>query len=153
MSWHKTCPTCGTANDPAEMMCGRCLGDISGIAPVDAAPPEPLASPASPGRTVIERAPRLTLVAPDGRKIEVAPGSTVGRGFAGRELLEPVATVSRGHARFHHDAGRWFVEDLGAMNGTFLDGRRLEAGKREGVSDGQTLALSGRILFRIELKV
>lgn len=161
MDWRKTCPTCGAANDPAEMMCGRCLGDISGIAPVAAAPtaapavaerPESPAPPVALEMTAAEVAPRLALVDPDGRRIAIAPGATVGRGFAGKEWLESIPTVSRGHARFHFIDGRWFVEDLGAMNGTFLAGRRLEAGRREPVTDGQALGLSSRAQFRIAIE-
>ncbi|MBF0563938.1 MAG: FHA domain-containing protein [Nitrospirae bacterium] len=33
MALVKICPTCGEKNDLSEMMCSRCLGDISGINP------------------------------------------------------------------------------------------------------------------------
>ena len=33
--------------------------------------------------------------------------------------------VSTAHARFFRDEGRWYVEDLGSTNGTYVDGARV----------------------------
>jgi FHA domain-containing protein/uncharacterized protein DUF1707 len=35
------------------------------------------------------------------------------------------ATVSRRHARIHYADGRWSLADLGSLNGTWLNGRRV----------------------------
>jgi hypothetical protein len=35
------------------------------------------------------------------------------------------ATVSRRHASVRHDGERWWVADLGSLNGTWLNGRRV----------------------------
>ncbi|MGK0716049.1 FHA domain-containing protein [Leucobacter sp. W1153] len=35
-------------------------------------------------------------------------------------------TVSRKHAEFHRDGVRFRVHDLGSLNGTYVDGRRIE---------------------------
>jgi hypothetical protein len=35
------------------------------------------------------------------------------------------ATVSRRHARIDHSDGRWSLADLGSLNGTWLNGRRV----------------------------
>jgi len=41
------------------------------------------------------------------------------------DLVIAARTVSRSHARLFEDAGRWFVEDRGSANGTFLNGQRI----------------------------
>lgn len=35
-------------------------------------------------------------------------------------------TVSRKHAEFRRDGVRFFVHDLGSLNGTYVDGRRID---------------------------
>ena len=51
-----------------------------------------------------------------------------GRNVIGRQA-QPVrltdSTVSRSHAELHRQDGRWFIEDLGSTNGTYVNGVRL----------------------------
>lgn len=54
------------------------------------------------------------------------------------------ATVGRFHAAVHEDDGRRRVEDLGARNGTALDGVQLDSGATALLEDGAVLTL-GRI--------
>jgi pSer/pThr/pTyr-binding forkhead associated (FHA) protein len=35
------------------------------------------------------------------------------------------STVSRKHAILRHEEGKWWLRDLGSMNGTFLNGWRV----------------------------
>lgn len=46
------------------------------------------------------------------------------------EIVLPVRTVSRRHARFGRDQQGFYVEDLGSVNGTFVNGVRLEGRAR-----------------------
>ena len=49
----------------------------------------------------------------------------------------PEPSVSRQHAAIHSAAhGRWYVEDLGSRNGTYVDKARLAAGGRARLHDG-----------------
>jgi hypothetical protein len=49
-------------------------------------------------------------------------------------------TVSRRHARIYAQSGRWIVEDLGSMNGIYVNGRRTG---RNLLSDGWRLGVGG----------
>lgn len=54
---------------------------------------------------------------------------------------EAAKTVSGRHARFFLDDGKWFVEDAGSRNGTYIGSRRLEAGTRHALSVGEVVGL------------
>jgi hypothetical protein len=61
-------------------------------------------------------------------------------------------SVSRRHARvIARDGGVFVAEEVGALNGTFLNGRRLAPGKPEPIRTGDVLAL-GMVRLRFEGK-
>jgi two-component system cell cycle response regulator len=62
------------------------------------------------------------------------------------ELHLPFEGVSRKHARITWKAGKYFVEDLGSANGTFVQGTRIDG--REELLDGNVLQLGPRVVFR-----
>jgi hypothetical protein len=66
----------------------------------------------------VPRLPRLALPAPGKRRLVIgrAPGCHV-------MVVDP--TVSRVHAELVFDGEGWFLSDLGSMNGTQVNGRRL----------------------------
>lgn len=80
-----------------------------------------------------------------------AAGVVVGRDPSGSSHVVVDPSVSREHARLSVDGGALWVEDLDSTNGTFLHGRRLEAGERARVEDGDELAL-GSVRLRVELR-
>ena len=59
--------------------------------------------------------------------------------------------VSRRHARILKREGTVVVEDLGSINGTFINGKRLAPYLPEVLSDGDSLQL-GRLLIDVHLK-
>jgi sigma-B regulation protein RsbU (phosphoserine phosphatase) len=85
--------------------------------------------------------------------LEVVKGLTPGRRFLvegqhavlGRhpdcDVILDVAAVSRYHAKIIHEAGRYFLEDLGSRNGTFINGQMihgraaLQEGDQVGICD------------------
>jgi pSer/pThr/pTyr-binding forkhead associated (FHA) protein len=51
--------------------------------------------------------------------------TTAGRDPRSDIFLDDV-TVSRKHAEFRREEGRFFVRDVGSLNGTYVNGRRVE---------------------------
>ncbi len=60
------------------------------------------------------------------------------------DLTLPDRALSRQHARIYSSDGRWFVEDLGSRNGTFVNQARLE-GPRE-IRPGDRVSLGSCFL-------
>src|SRR5216683_6709840 len=56
--------------------------------------------------------------------------------------------VSRWHAEIYWDAGRWFIRDCGTVNGTRLDGERIQRPME--LTDGQIIGL-GNARLRVHL--
>ena len=64
---------------------------------------------------------------------------------------DPEAKVSRRHARITRVEGKYFVEDLGSTNGTFVNrGKRLTAGTRQPLNDGDEIIV-GKTFLRFRL--
>lgn len=59
-----------------------------------------------------------------GERIRIYPGDTLGR-EPGNAVIIDEDTVSARHARFGFERGRWWVEDLGSTNGTFVNRQPL----------------------------
>ncbi|MCF7674106.1 MAG: AAA family ATPase [Akkermansiaceae bacterium] len=55
-----------------------------------------------------------------------SPPVTIGRATDNRVALSPESRVSRHHAELTEDDGTWSVRDLGSMNGTYVNGQRVE---------------------------
>jgi pSer/pThr/pTyr-binding forkhead associated (FHA) protein len=72
----------------------------------------------------------------------VSPTATVGRESI-NEIVFDDAEISRRHVRVTLLAGRYIIEDLGSTNGTFLNGRRIEAPAP--LANGDVIDLGGSI--------
>jgi hypothetical protein len=86
---------------------------------------------------VDERAQALSLERPDGTRVDLRDGLTLGRADDNDVALRD-ARASRHHARIIADGTGWSVEDLGSSNGTFVDGAEV---RRSRLDRGQTLTL------------
>ena len=75
----------------------------------------------------------------------LAPGNTIAGRSGESGIFLPDVTVSREHARFQVDANGLSMTDLGSTNGTYVNGRRHEAGL---LSEGDEL-LIGKFQLRV----
>ena len=89
-----------------------------------------------------------SLVLPDGSERPLArPIFSIGR-TEDSDLQLPVDTVSRLHAVVIESAGRWFIEDRGSFNGTYLNGNRIQPGVRLPLRHGDRVTVgSESIVF------
>lgn len=89
--------------------------------------------------------PHLTLLEKGSGKTHRVEGAEalVGRDPACGIFVEGDAakTASGKHARFFFDDPRWYVEDAGSRNGTYIGTRRLEPGSRHALSVGDVIGL------------
>jgi pSer/pThr/pTyr-binding forkhead associated (FHA) protein len=69
----------------------------------------------------------IWLTFPDGTEHELKEGIRIGRD-AGNDLTFASPSVSRDHAALTFRDGRWYLEDRGSFNGTFLNGTRVQPG-------------------------
>ena len=169
MALYKICPTCKTENDPQEMMCKNCLGDISGISPSDSETPassEPKEPPPTQSaepplsvqsgqsgqsdKTVVQMR-SIRLISQEGMEIIVRENDIVGRRSVGEEALSKYMTISRRHARFSFTEGIWHIEDMGSTNGTFVDGIRIRQGERMPIECDTKIALSSSVELTVKV--
>lgn len=98
------------------------------------------------GVSVALAAPVGRLVCGD-REIDLLPGEHVVGRDSGASLFVDDSTVSRRHARIAVTREKVTIEDLGSKNGTFVQGRKLEAIAT--LSDGDEVLIgSVRLTFR-----
>ena len=62
----------------------------------------------------------------------------------------PAKSISRRHARILRQDSRVVVEDLDSINGTFINGERLDPYLPETLNDGDILQL-GRLLIEVKI--
>jgi pSer/pThr/pTyr-binding forkhead associated (FHA) protein len=79
----------------------------------------------------------LDYVGPKGRAMHALEGEhqTIGRKPGNNLVLEWDGAVSRYHAELEFAAGCWFVTDLDSANGTWVNGKRIDAKKALRVGD------------------
>lgn len=94
------------------------------------------------------------------KRFDLKPGANlIGRVDSIEELFPEVdlenydvdAKVSRRHARVHLKDGGIFVEDLGSLNGTFVNGdQQLAKGERRELQNGDEIIV-GKTVLRVEV--
>jgi len=95
---------------------------------------------------VDERVQTLALERPDGTRVALADGLTLGRADDNGVVVRD-ARASRHHAKIVADGTGWSVEDVGSSNGTFVDGVEV---RRSRLDRGQTLTIGDTPLKVVE---
>jgi hypothetical protein len=141
------CPECGFVNADGANYCQKCGAFLA--APTEVAGGEPTTATYRIGETgelipveldaVVAQGAALVIRSGGGRVGESFPlegeRMTVGRRPDSDIFLDDV-TVSRDHALIVYRGGAWHLDDLGSLNGTYVNRRRIESHRLE---DGDEL--------------
>jgi pSer/pThr/pTyr-binding forkhead associated (FHA) protein len=142
---HIYCPECGFQNPEAANYCAKCgallVKEESGETTMTFIPEDP----EEEGQPALEdfgiKGPALVVRSGGGRAGETFPleaeRTTIGRSPDCEIFLDDV-TVSRKHAVIERNSEGLHIEDLGSLNGTFLNRKRIDNGV---LSDGDELQI------------
>jgi hypothetical protein len=140
------CPECGFQNPEAANYCSKCgallTKDEGSAETTQTYAPEEIAHDDGPLDEITADGPALVVRSGGGRAGEhFSPQqerTTIGRSPDNDIFLDDV-TVSRQHAVLVHSGGEFQIEDLGSLNGTFLNRRRIESEAE--LADGDELQI------------
>jgi FHA domain/zinc-ribbon domain len=128
------CPECGFQNPEAANYCSKCgallVKDEGGTETTQTFTPEEIADEDGPLEELAAEGPALVVRSGGGRAGEhfIPQG---GRTMIGRspdnEIFLDDVTVSRKHAVLLDEDGTFSIEDLGSLNGTFVNRKRIDA--------------------------
>ena len=143
------CPECGFTNADGANYCSRCGAYLAGATRENPSSDPSTATyridetgelvPVDVGDVVAHEGAALVIRAGGGRVGESFPLSaermTIGRRPDSDIFLDDV-TVSRDHALLVRRSGDYFLDDLGSLNGTYVNRHRIESHRLE---DGDEL--------------
>ena len=133
---HVYCPECGFQNPEAANYCAKCgallAKDEAGSETTMTYVPDEGEEEASILEDMGVKGPALVVRAGGGRVGETflleSERTMIGRSPDCEIFLDDV-TVSRKHAVLHRRGDAFVIEDLGSLNGTFLNRHRIESGE------------------------
>ena len=142
---HIYCPECGFQNPESANYCAKCgallVRDSGAETTMTYLPDEGDDDAAEALEELGVKGPALVVRSGGGRAGETfhpeGERTTIGRSPDCEIFLDDV-TVSRKHAVLVRRDGSFFIEDLGSLNGTFLNRRRIESGQ---LADGDELQI------------
>jgi FHA domain-containing protein/zinc ribbon protein len=131
------CPECGFQNPESAHSCSKCgallVKDEGGAETTQTYTPEEIADDDGPLDEIVAEGPALVVRSGGGRAGEyfnpTGERTTIGRSPDNDIFLDDV-TVSRKHAVLMLSGGELKIEDLGSLNGTFVNRRRIESATR-----------------------
>jgi pSer/pThr/pTyr-binding forkhead associated (FHA) protein len=133
---HVYCPECGFQNPEAANYCSKCgallVKDEAGVETTMTYVPDEGEEESATLEDMGVKGPALVVRSGGGRTGETfaleGERTLIGRSPDCEIFLDDV-TVSRKHAVLHRRDDTFVVEDLGSLNGTFLNKRRIESGE------------------------
>ena len=131
------CPECGFQNPESANYCSKCgallVKDEGGAETTQTYTPEEIADEEGPLDEIAAEGPALVVRSGGGRAgehfIPQGDRTTIGRSPDNAIFLDDV-TVSRKHTVVLQSGGELQIEDLGSLNGTFVNRRRIDAATR-----------------------
>ena len=135
---HVYCPECGFQNPESANFCSKCgtllRTDDAGEQTQTFTPEEMAEEPRDALQDLPGKGPTLVVRSGGGRAGEsflLEEGRTlIGRSPECEVFLDDV-TVSRRHSQIDRDGERFSIEDLGSLNGTFVNRKRIESAELE----------------------
>ena len=141
---HVYCPECGFQNPEAANYCAKCGALLHAPEPAEQTQTFNAAEAGEEPDQLEDirvEGPALVVRSGGGRAGETftpqSERTTIGRSPDCPVFLDDV-TVSRRHAVLVERDSRWFVEDQGSLNGTFVNRRRVESAE---LSDGDEIQI------------
>jgi hypothetical protein len=131
---HVYCPECGFQNPEAANFCSKCgarlISEASSETTQSFTPDDATDDPGAALSEAGFRGAALVVRSAGGRAGETffpsGARSLIGRSPECDIFLDDV-TVSRKHAELEHDGEHWKIRDLGSLNGTFVNRKRIES--------------------------
>jgi hypothetical protein len=149
---HVYCPECGFQNPEAANYCAKCgtlLEHEAGGETTLTFPAEEVGDEIAAALDETIRGPALVVRSGGGRAgesfVPAGDRTLIGRSPDCDIFLDDV-TVSRRHAELLRDGERFTIRDLGSLNGTFVNRRRIEAADL--VDDDEVQIGKYRMTFR-----
>lgn len=95
----------------------------------------------------LSSSPRAVCFMPDGKPVYLpkAGGVMVFGRDAKCDTVINDGEISRNHARIAEKDGKYYLQDMGSTNGTYLNGEPLEAGKWVEFKPGDNMGLGGKL--------
>ncbi|MEB3330377.1 MAG: FHA domain-containing protein [Candidatus Sericytochromatia bacterium] len=151
-----TCPKCQASNKDGVTYCDECGAILEAPAPSAPASTAPHGDEVGPpARLLLTRGGTVGKEFPLERQGETHIGrwDPDGGAFPEVDLTQddPEAKISRKHARIFFRQGAYHLEDVGSLNGTFVNrSARLMPGSPQALTDGDELLL-GKTFFKFKL--
>ena len=94
----------------------------------------------------------LELIAPNGEIFKIVPLQNIILGRMGNirpELFASCRTVSREHLYIKFEKDQWFILDAKSLNGTYINGEKIDKDRQYNIKKGDLIALSTKFIITV----